>query len=184
MFEPLKLGAYHMIGNDDWEPQRTNNYELRFPTLPQLYTAQTGVALPSNASDVLTLSNASCSGINSSIDALKVSYGNNSINFAGKPSYNDISADFNDFIGIKSLHIIEAWRNLVYDPYTEKIGRASQYKMPGYMIEYAPDGVTSKMWQIEGCFPGPINYGSFSNDDNSIRKISVTFYIDVAKLLD
>ena len=39
---PLKLGAYHMIGQDEWEPQRTNNFEIQFPNLGQLFTIDQG----------------------------------------------------------------------------------------------------------------------------------------------
>ena len=87
---PYKLGAYHMIGNDDWEPQRTNNFELIIPNLGQLYSIDTGLAMPGNASELLTLSVKSVNAPGTNIDALKVSYGNNSINFAGKPSYTDV----------------------------------------------------------------------------------------------
>jgi hypothetical protein len=27
-YQPYQFGAYHMIGNDNWEPQRTNNFEI------------------------------------------------------------------------------------------------------------------------------------------------------------
>ena len=46
---PLKFGAYHMIGQDAWEPQRTNNFEVQFPNLGQLFSIDQGLALPGNA---------------------------------------------------------------------------------------------------------------------------------------
>lgn len=181
---PLKLGAYHMIGQDDWEPQRTNNFEVQFPNLGQLFSIDQGLALPGNASDLLTLSVKSVDYPSTEINNIQVSYGNNSINFAGKPTYGNVTIAVNDFIGLQTERIIMAWSALVYNPKTETIGRASQYKRDGYLFEYSPDGTVARKTQLRGCWPGTVTPGSFSNDDNSIREISVTFYVDVAIPLD
>lgn len=181
---PLKMGAYHMIDKNEYEPQRTNNFEIVFPGLGQLYTIDQGIALPKNASDLLTLSVKSVSYPETNIDKLTVSYGNNSINFAGKPSYGDVTIVVNDFIGIQTERILMAWSRLVYDPKNEVIGFATDYKRDGYLIEFAPNGTVQRRVQLRGCFPGTVTPGDFSNDDNSIREISVTFYVDVAIPLD
>jgi hypothetical protein len=181
---PLKLGFYHGIGQDDWEPQRTNNFEIQFPNLGQLFTIDQGLALPGNASDLLTLSVKSVSYPSTNIDKLTISYGNNSVNFAGRPNYGDVEIVVNDFIGIQSERILMGWSGLVYNPKTEVIGWASQYKRDGYLLEFAPDGTCVRRTQLRGCFPGTVAPGNFSNDDNSLREISVTFYCDVAIPLD
>ena len=181
---PLKLGFYHGIGQDDWEPQRTNNFEIQFPNLGQLFTIDQGLALPGNATDLLTLSVKSVSYPSTNIDKLTISYGNNSVNFAGRPNYGDVEIVVNDFIGIQSERILMGWSGLVYNPKTEVIGWASQYKRDGYLLEFAPDGTCVRRTQLRGCFPGTVAPGNFSNDDNSLREISVTFYCDVAIPLD
>ena len=181
---PLAFGAYHMIGQDDWEPQRTNNFEVQFMDIGGLSSIDGGIAMPTNASDCLTLSTVSVSGLNTQIPALDVSYGNNTIHYAGKPSYSDLTISFNDYIGIQTERIIMAWSKLVYDPKTEKIGRASVYKKNGYLLEFSPDGDYIKMWQLEGCFPGDVSFDEYSNDNNSIRKINVTFHVDKYYPLD
>lgn len=181
---PLKLGFYHGIGQDDWEPQRVNNFEIQFPNLGQLFTIDQGLALPGNASDLLTLSVKSVSYPSTNIDKLTISYGNNSVNFAGRPNYGDVEIVVNDFIGIQSERILMGWSGLVYNPKTEAIGWASQYKRDGYLLEFAPDGTCVRRTQLRGCFPGTVSPGNFSNDDNSLREISVTFYCDVAIPLD
>ena len=173
-----------MIGQDAWEPQRTNNYEIRFPNLPQLYSIDQGIAMPSNAADYLTLSTKSVGGITTNINSINVSYGNNTIKFAGRPEYNDISITFRDFIGIQTERILMAWSKLVYNPATEIVGRASVYKQQGYLLEFAPDGTNVKTWKLEGAWPGTISFGDYSADSNDIRDITVTFYVDVAIPLD
>ena len=181
---PLKLGFYHGIGQDDWEPQRTNNFKIEFPNLGQLFTIDQGLALPGNASDLLSLYVKSVSYPSTTIDKLTIWYGNNSVNFAGRPSYGDVEIVVNDFIGIQSERILMGWSGLVYNPKTEAIGWASQYKRDGYLLEFAPDGTCVRRTQLRGCFPGTVAPGNFSNDDNSLREISVTFYCDVAIPLD
>lgn len=181
---PLQFGANHMIGQDAWEPQRTNNFEIRFPNLPQLYSIDKGIAMPANASEYLTLSTKSVGGINTNISPIKISYGNNSINFAGKPEYSDVQIVFRDFIGIATERILTSWHKLVYNPATQKVGRASVYKQTGYLLEFAPDGASVRTWELRGMFPGTMSFGDYSNDGNETREISVTFYIDMAKPLD
>ena len=181
---PLKLGAYHMIDRNEWEPQRTNNFEIVFPNLGDLTSIDQGIALPGNASDLLTLSVKSVSYPDTNIDKLTINYGNNSINFAGKPSYGDVTIVVNDFIGIQTERILMAWSKRVYNPKTETVGWAVDYKRDGYLMEYSPDGTVVRRTQLRGCFPGTVSPGEFNNDSNDLREISVTFYVDVAIPLD
>lgn len=178
------MGTYNKIGVDAWEPQRTNNFTIEFPNLGQLYSIDTQLAMPGNASEILTLSVKSVASPSTNIDALKVWYGNNSINFAGRPTYGDVEVVVNDFVGADTERILMAWHRLVYDPKTELIGRASVYKRDGYLTKYTPDGEVVGRYQLRGCFPGTVSPGNFSNDDNSTRDITVTFYVDVAIPLD
>lgn len=181
---PLQLGAYHMIDRNEWEPQRTNNFEVIFPGLTGLTTIDTGLTLPENASDLLTLSVKSVDYPTTNISNLTVAYGNNQINFAGRPTYGDVSITVVDYIGINTERIIMAWSKKVYDPKTEIVGWASDYKRDGYLMEYSPDGSVVRRTQLRGCFPGTVSPGAFSNDGNDIREITVTFYCDVAIPLD
>ena len=178
------MGIWHTIGQNEWEPQRTNNFEIVFPNLGQLYSIDTRLAMPGNASEILTLSVKSVSSPSTQIDALKVWYGNNSVNFAGRPTYSDVEIVVNDFIGIDTERILMSWSRLVYDPKTEKIGYASDYKRDGYLMEYSPSGDFIRKVQLRGCFPGTIAPGNFSNDDNSVREITATFYVDAVIPLD
>jgi hypothetical protein len=180
----LQLGAYHKIDRREWEPQRTNNFEIQFPGLSGLVTIDQQLALPENATDLLTLSVKSVDYPATNINALKVYYGNNSINFAGKPEYGDVQIVVNDFIGIQTERILMAWSRLVYDPKRETVGWANEYKRDGYLIELAPDGTVERRTQLRGCFPGTVSPGGFDNTGNDIREITVTFYCDVAIPLD
>ena len=52
-----KVGAYHMIGNDDYEPQRNNNFEIHIYGLNNLRTVDGKMKVPQDvAEESLTLS--------------------------------------------------------------------------------------------------------------------------------
>lgn len=183
-FRPYQYGAYHMIGNDNWEPQRTNNFEIHIYGLDSLTSADKGLSMPSNAGKFLTLSIDSVGDLGVNIDALNVDYGNNRIHFAGKPDYSTISLSFNDFVGLETERIIAAWHKLVYNPKTQQIGRASVYKKPAHLLEFSPDGDYIKCWELHGCFPTSVSYTGYNQSSADIRKISVTLSIDYAIPLD
>lgn len=183
-FRPYQYGAYHMIGNDNWEPQRTNNFEIHIYGLDSLTSADKGLSMPSNAGKFLTLSTDSVGDLGVNIDALNVDYGNNRIHFAGKPDYSTISLSFNDFVGLETERIIASWHKLVYNPKTQQIGRASVYKKPAHLLEFSPDGDYIKCWELHGCFPTSVSYTGYNQSSADIRKISVTLSIDYAIPLD
>ncbi|MBQ4543764.1 MAG: hypothetical protein IJA19_06315 [Clostridia bacterium] len=183
-YKPLQLGTYHMVGNDNWEPQRTNNFIIQFEGLGNLVSVHTGKNMPSNAAECIALSCKTVGDINQQIEALKVSWGNNAINFAGKPQLSDIQVVVNDFIGLQTERIISAWHGLVYNPYSQKIGRASVYKKTAYLFEFAPDGTQTKVWQLLGCWPGNIQYGGYDSENANIRQITFNLNVDYAIPLD
>lgn len=187
-FEPLHKGAQHMVGTDVFEPQRTNNFEIRFPNLNQLTSSQTmskdNKVVYNDCGKAITLSVASVGDLSQSISAIPVSYGNNAVKFAGKPDLNSISMTINDFIGLETERILESWSALVYNKYDQTVGKASKYKQRAYLIEYSPDYEIAKVWQLEGCWPGDISYGGYQQDNNSIRQITMTLNVDFAFALD
>lgn len=183
-YQPYQFGAYHMIGVDEWEPQRTNNFEIHIYGLDALTSAHKGLKMPSNAGQFLTLATKDVGDLGISVDPISVDYGNNAVKFAGKPSYDSISINFNDFVGIETERIIAAWHRLVYDPQTQKVGRASAYKKSAHLLEFSPDGAYRKCWKLLGCFPTSVSYGGYDQGGGSVRNISVTLSIDYAIPLD
>lgn len=180
--QPYYKGTQHMVGGDTFEPQRTNNFELRFEDLEKLESA---FGRPyTNVGKQITLAVESVGDLQQSIDALAVSYGNNAITFAGKPTLSNLSISVRDFIGLNTERILEAWSRLVYDKYNQTVGMAKNYKKRAYLIQYTSDYSSCRMWQLEGCWPGTITYGGYNNDSNDIRKISFDLHVDFAYPLD
>lgn len=180
------LGAYHMIGEDgihadDYEPQRVNNFEVHLYGFQDLLrTVDAGIKIPANiAEDCLTLSAVSVGALNTNVGVIPVPYGNTKVKFAGVPEVSDVEIVYNDYIGKSTERVIAAWHALVFNPKTEKIGRASVYKRNGLLIETAPDGERARVWQLYGCWPSNVSYGGYDyNSGGSVRQINLTLTID------
>lgn len=180
-----KIGAYHMIGDDDYEPQRNNNFEVHIYGLSGLLTVDKGIKIPQDiAEESLTLSAVSVGQINTNVGILTVPYGNTKVKYAGLPEISDSDIVYNDYIGKSTERIISAWHSLVFNPKTEKIGRASVYKKPAILIETAPDGTRARCWQLKGCWPSNVQYGAYDYNGGATRQITMTLTYDIAIPLD
>lgn len=180
-----KLGAYHMIGDDDYEPQRNNNFEVHIYDLNGLTSVDRGYSIPSDvAEESLTLSAVSVGQINTNVGVLSVAYGNTKVKFAGLPEVSDSDIVYNDYIGKSTERIIAAWHALVFNPKTEAIGRASVYKKPAILVETAPDGTRARAWQLNGCWPSNVQYGGYDYNGGQTRQITMTLTYDIAIPMD
>lgn len=183
---PYQLGTYHMANVHEFEPQRTNNFEVQITGLGE-------------DGKTITLAVASYSAPQISQQVIEVDYGNNRIKFAGKPTFENSSITLNDFIGQEVEKKISDWQKLAYDYSTQKIGWAYNktvngntitgqdgnqvyggYKKTCYLIEYAPDGSMPRVWMLVGCWIQSLNLGNYSQDGNQVRQIECTLVYDYA----
>lgn len=182
-----KIGAYHMIGNDDYEPQRNNNFEVHIYGFSdeELKTVDSGATITAaQAQECLTLSAVSVGQIATDVGVIEVPYGNTKVKFAGLPTVSNSDIVYNDYIGKATERVIAAWHALVFNPKTEKIGRASQYKKPALLIETAPDGTCARVWQLKGCWPSNVQYGGYDYNGGQTRQITMSLTYDIAIPLD
>lgn len=170
------LGVMHIAANnnDDFEPQRSNNFELIINGL-EGYTSPSGKKVNK---EYITLSVASVNAPSVSVDTLDVSYGNSKAHYAGVASFGDGSITFNDYVGIDVAGMLNAWFNKVFDLKTHAIGRKSTYAKTANLIEYTPDGMVNKTWELHNFWIKSFELGEFSQEDNSIRKVSCQFVYD------
>ena len=113
--EPLQLGTYHMVNNSDFEPQRTNNFEIQISGLQGL-TMVGGTTVPTNISELITLSVDSYTAPSIQVNPIQINYANNLVNFAGKPSFSGGDITVNDYIGLDVERLLLAWFYKVYNP--------------------------------------------------------------------
>lgn len=170
------LGVQHIANNNDdnFEPQRSNNFELVIYDIENLKTASGKKVTREN----ITLSVDSTAAPSVSVGVLKVSYGNSDANYAGKAEFGDCTVSFNDYVGIDVAGMLNAWFNLVFDLKNHAIGKKSKYAKKAVLIEYTPDGEINKIWQLHNFWPTSFELGEFSQSDGNIRKISCKFVYD------
>lgn len=184
-FAVQKIGAYHMIGDDDYEPQRNNNFEIHIYDLGDLTSVDGDKTYDANnVQDCLTLSAVSVGEVNTQVSVLPIAYGNTKVKFAGLPDVQDSTVVYNDYIGKDTERIIAAWHALVFNPKTEVIGRASVYKKPAVLIETAPDGTNVRCWMLKGCWPSQVSYGAYDYNNGAVRQINMTLTYDIAIPID
>ena len=158
------LGASH-LATEGWEVQRSNNFEISIADVGgrTLTLAVESGFLPSEENEIIELN-----------------YGNSKVKVAGIVSFQDGSLVLKDAIAQDIEKIIVDWRKLVYDPETDKIGFAVNYKKQARVIQYAPDGTMERTWKIIGAWPSNVEYGELNYTSSEKKTITVTLAYDKA----
>lgn len=173
-----KLGTGFMVKNENWEPQRINNFELVIEGLNEIILANGETFKCGDAGDRIMLSVQNFTAPSLEIARITTQYANNSVKWAGKPEFPDSSVTVNDYIGVQVERILSAWFRAAYDFDSEKIGLAKNYKKTAHLIEYDPQGGQPRIWKMEGCWLANFNLGEWNQDGNQQRQIQATFVYD------
>ena len=164
---PLTLGPDHMSNIRQYEVQRTNNFEV----------------VLEGFTDDFTLSIESCPLPVVSNDPIELAYGNAKVKVAGQATFDDIELQVKDFIKVDLEKQMWDWRCQVYNPETDAIGWAEDYKKSGRIHQYAPDGTYQRSWRIIGVWPTNFNGGDLQYDGGDKKLISMTLSVDKAFLV-
>lgn len=108
---------------------------------------------------------------------------NEKFKIAGKPTWNDITLAFLDYIdGENSAgHILYNWATALYDPTTGAMGFKNQYSTTGTLAQLKPDGVVARLWQIYYMWPQTVTFGEgFDSGAEDICDVSAVFKYDYA----
>lgn len=162
---PRTLGPYHMADNENYEVQRTNNFEI---------------SIGEFSGDDFTFAVESANLPSISTPNIELAYGNAKVKVAGQAEFDDITVEVKDFIGADIEKQINEWQNKVYDPEDDSIGLAANYKKQGTLIEYGPSGENQREWTLQGIWPNSVEYGDFSYDGGDKKMISITLSVDKA----
>lgn len=180
-------GIYRLADNPNlYEIQRSNNFEFVVTGMDDIIRAgmkeSDANAKIANAQEVLRLSVSEAAVPHYTQNAIEVKRGNNSMFFAGVPTFDAGSFTYTDFIGADTISILMAWQNLSYNVDTEKVGLVTDYKKDAYLIEYTPDWQKVRQYVLKGCWVAGISEPNMSFEDNNKRTISATIRYDYAKL--
>jgi hypothetical protein len=181
------MGTYHLAANPNlYEIQRSNNFELLVTGLEGIIRAgmngTESSAKIDNAQELLRLSVVSSTVPHFTQAAIEVKRGNNSIKFAGVPTFTAGTIVINDYIGANSKEVLMAWQNLSYNVLTEKVGLASDYKKDCYLVEYTPDFQKVRQWKMHGCWISELSETDFNNENNEKKQVTCKIEYDRAEL--
>ena len=186
-----QIGTYHLADNPSlFEVQRNNNFEFIVTDLDGIQRAGSigteANAFIGNAQEMLRLSVTKSSIPHFSQDVVSIKRGNSTLKYAGVPSFEAGTLEFNDFVGADTKSILMAWQNLSYNVDTEKVGSVSnpntQYKKNCYLIEYTPDYRKIRTWVLYGCWISKLQEGEYSAEDGGKHSITATMEYDYAKI--
>ena len=163
-----QLGASH-LASQGFEVQRTNNFEIQIDNVSNsriLTLAVVSAFLPTESNEVISLN-----------------YGNTTITVAGKTNFNNSgSLTIRDLVQQDVEQMLDDWRGQVTNKDTDAIGFAFDYKKPAKITQYAPDGTLLRSWDLEGCWPSSVDYGSVSYDSPGVKTVSITLQYDKARI--
>ena len=174
MFTPLHMGTNHMLGIDNYVPLMQQNFEVRIYNLD--------VINPTNNDqfeDFLTLSTDEVGEIEENQEDVTVHYGNGIIRFPNKVSYGDVTWTLNCYCEPNILEKLRAWRRLVFDPVTEKMGLPSQYMRQVFFIKYDGQGNPKDVIRCPGVWIKDLKNGGM-NQSGDLVKVGVTLVISKA----
>lgn len=176
------IGTYHMADNPNiYEIQRINNFEFVVSDIDGIVRTGTSQTYP-NAQEIIRMSVISCPIPHFTQNAIEVKRGNTTLKYAGVPSFGAGTIKLNDFIGADSVGVLQAWQNMSYNPMTEKVGHASDYKKTCSLVEYSPDYQVVRTWKLYGCWVSELREDEMNNESNSKHTVSATIQYDRAVL--
>jgi len=147
-----------------WEPQRTNHFEVVISGLPaELTLAVNTFSLP-----------------NVTTDPIEVPHGNSRKKFAGQAAFGGADTlEVIDYVGLDTEAIVNDWKILVFNPETDQMGIANDYKKNATVTEFSPDHTQLRVWYLEGVWPSGVAFGdSLTQDGSDVKKITLSLAYD------
>lgn len=160
------VSPIHLIRDPDWEVQRSFDFQVHIHGI--------------EGQEVITLSLESGFTPSESNSPIEMAYGNSKVKVAGQADYSDGSIVIRDFITRDTELLIYRWRSQVWNPETDQIGWAVQYKKEAEIWLLSPDGLSKRVWNLKGVWPSSVEYGDLSYDGGDKKTISVTLSYDRA----
>jgi len=156
-----------------YEPQRSNNW---------LFTVTDTIA----GADILSgeglhvaLETANLPTL--TIEEIELNFLNSKRFVAGKATYETIPLTIKDMVDVGIANAFKVWSEMVYNPETDQIGLAKDYKKNCEITLFAPDGSAERSWLLVGCWIQSANWGTLDMSSSEPVKIELTLRYDKAK---
>ncbi len=188
------LSAQHISTNlANYEAARTGFFSLIVNDIDNIisaaYTGDPNSAADSdriakNAQEILKLNVIKAPVPHFSLEVQRYKRGNDTVTFAGVPTYESGNLVVDDVVGLNTKDILMAWQGLAYNVHTRKGGRMKDYKKNATLIEYTQDFEQVRSWTIYGCWISGITEGEFDKENDGKRQITAKLEYDRAILND
>lgn len=181
-----EFGTYHIADNPQaFQPVRTNNFRFLVYGLDRLLVVggneNDDNDYIKNAQEVLDFSVVSFDAPSFSQQPIQINRGNSMVNYAGKPQWSGSSnLVINDYAGVNSKSILQAWQALSYDVVNDTIPSAEHYKRDAVVMEYLPDNTLLRYWELKGCWVSNLTETGFDNDNPNKKIVTATITYDRA----
>ena len=178
-------GVYHLADNPaQYQPVRTNNYRCICQGLEELVRvggdANNRNDYLENAQEVIDFSVVSFDAPNFTQDEIQIRRGNSTVYFAGTPRFNTSNLVINDFVGADGKSILQAWQALSYDVVNDIINPSTKYKKDMLILEYTPDNVLIKVWELKGCWITSLTETGYRSESPAKKTVTATIRYDRA----
>lgn len=111
---------------------------------------------------------------------IDVPYLNEMRKFAGRPTFDDLSVVYKDYVNKAVADTLLSWRHQVYNPHTGAIGLKSAYAKSGFVQMFAPDGTFERQYNLQGVWPSAYDPGDIDMGGDESLNITLTLTIDKA----
>ena len=180
-----EFGTYHIADNpQSYQPMRTNNFRFLVYGLDRLLVVggdeEDDNDYIKNAQEVIDFSVVSFDAPNFTQQPITISRGNSKVNYAGVPNWSTGNLTINDYAGVNSKSILQAWQALSYDVVNDTIPSAEKYKRDAVVMEYLPDNTLIRYWELKGCWVSGLSETGFNNEDASKKTVTATITYDRA----
>jgi hypothetical protein len=164
----MPIHAHHIAPQaGGFEPQRTFDFALEIYGFPGAETLE------------LALSSGFAPHSSSGITVIPWFGDNRKV--AGRSNFPQGSINYRDYVDAPIASILEAWRLLVYDPVTGRVGLARDYKKEAAVILMDPAGGSLRAYSLAGVWPSALSSSALSYNAEGQREITVTLQYDWAR---
>ena len=183
------LDAQHISTNlANYEAARSGFFSLIVDNLDNIvkatYTGEHSAAPASDkiaqAQETLKLNVLTSDVPHFELGVLEYKRGNETVRFAGTPTFNAGSIKVDDVVGVDTKSILMAWQGLAYNVHTRKGGRMKDYKRNCTLVEYTQDYEQVRSWTLYGCWISALSEDAFDRENDGKRAITATIQYDRA----
>jgi hypothetical protein len=173
-YEAARSGFFSLL-----VPSDRLNDKVKMPGIDQVADGKLD-NLPGNAAEILKLNVVKAPVPHFELGVLEYKRGNETVKFAGTPTFSTGSITVDDVVGLDTKSILMAWQALAYNVKTRKGGRMKDYKIDCQLVEYTQDFTIVRTWDIFGCWIQSLSEGEFDKENDGKRQITANIQYDYA----